>query len=252
MTTDPKMSFVDHLSELRKRVARIVIVFVISIIAGFVVAKPVIDYLMSVPPANEYTMNVFSPWDSLRIYMNVAMLVAILIALPYSLYQLWLFVSPGLRDEERRAAIYFVPVAVLLALSGLAFAYFLIFPLAFSFTSFLASSMELTLTYGVTQYFSFLFNILIPVTLVFELPVVVLFLTTVRILTPNILIKARKVAYVVLVVISTLITPPDLVSALIVYIPLILLYEVSVLFSKRVYRKQQLKLGQTEERQKNV
>jgi len=252
VSSEQDMSFVDHLSELRKRVVRVVIVFVIALILGFVVAQPVIGYLISVPPADEFAMNVFSPWDSLRIYINVAMLIALLIVLPFAIYQVWQFVAPGLRDQERRAALSYIPLAVLLGLCGLAFAYYVVFPLAFSFTLFLASAMELTETYGISQYFGFMFNILIPVTLVFELPVIVLFLTTVHILTPSMLIKARKVAYVVLVVVSTLITPPDLVSALIVYLPLVLLYEVSIFFAKRVYKKQQLKQSISEERLKNT
>lgn len=247
MNSDQGMSFVDHLSELRKRVVRIVIVFVMALIAGFVCSQPIIDYLMSVPPAQDFEMNVFSPWDSLRIYVNVAMLAALIIVLPYAIYQIWLFVAPGLREHERRAAVYYIPLALLLGLCGLAFAYFVVFPLAFSFTQFLANSMELKETYGISHYFGFMFNILIPVTLVFELPVIVLFLTTVHIITPKLLIKVRKTAYVVLVIISTLITPPDLVSALIVYFPLILLYEVSIFFSKRVYKRQQMKLQATEE-----
>jgi len=246
--SDKEMTFVDHLDELRKRVVRIVIVFVLALVLGFVVAQPIIAYLIERPPVSDFELNVFSPWDSLRIYINVAMLAALLISLPFAIYQIWLFVKPGLHDRERRAAVYYIPLAVVLGLFGLAFAYFVVFPLAFSFTLFLAQSMELTETYGIAEYFSFMFNILIPVTLVFELPVVVLFLTTVHILTPSVLIKARKTAYIVLVVVSTLITPPDLVSALIVYFPLILLYELSLFFSKRVYRKQQLKLQASEER----
>jgi len=246
--SDREMTFVDHLDELRRRVVRIVIVFVLALVAGFAVAQPIIEYLIARPPVADFELNVFSPWDSLRIFINVAMLAALLISLPFAIYQIWLFVKPGLHDRERRAAVYYIPLAVVLGLFGLAFAYLVVFPLAFSFTLFLAQSMELTETYGIAQYFSFMFNILIPVTLVFELPVVVLFLTTVHILTPSVLIKARKTAYVVLVVISTLITPPDLVSALIVYIPLILLYELSIFFSRKVYKKQQMKLQASEER----
>lgn len=232
------MSFVDHLGELRKRVVRIVIVFVIGLIAGFAVANPVIHYLMSVPPASGLAMNVFSPWDSLRIYINVSMLAALIVTLPFAIYQIWLFVAPGLLEKERKAAAYYIPLAAVLGAAGLAFAYWVVFPLAFHFTLFLTNTMQLTETYGITQYFAFMFNILIPVTLVFELPVVVLFLTTVRILSPNVLIKARRIAYVVLVVISTLITPPDLISAMIVFLPLVILYELSVFLSRLVHRKQ--------------
>ncbi|GFR37070.1 Sec-independent protein translocase protein TatCy [Insulibacter thermoxylanivorax] len=247
MKENREMSFVDHLSELRSRVVRIVIVFVIALIAGFAVGQPIIEYLMHVPPASGFELNVFSPWDSLRIYINVAMLAALMISLPFALYQIWRFVSPGLKPHERKAALNYIPLAALLGICGLAFAYFVVFPLTFSFTLYLAQSMGLTMTYGITQYFSFMFNILIPVTLVFELPVIVLFLTTIHILKPAFLIKIRKTAYVVLVIISTLITPPDLVSALIVYLPLLLLYEMSIFFSKRVHKKQQRRLSLEEQ-----
>jgi len=117
---------VDHLDELRTRAVRIVIVFVLALVVGFFVAQPIIQYLIERPPVAEFELNVFSPWDSLRIYINVAMLAAILISLPFAIFQIWRFVSPGLHDKERRAALYYIPVAVVLGLFGLAFAYFVV------------------------------------------------------------------------------------------------------------------------------
>jgi sec-independent protein translocase protein TatC len=255
MSKEEGMTLVEHLQELRKRIIWVTIVFALAMIVGFVFAKRFINFLKDMPPMNIFQLvmshfthepiassviewNVFSPWDPLRIYMSFAFAVGLVIAMPVILYHLWAFVKPGLREEERKASIMYIPFAFLLFLMGLAFGYFVVFPMAFFFTSTLTKSLELTQTYGVTQYFSFMFNILIPLSLVFELPIVVMFLTRIRILNPDRMRKMRKVSYMLLVIVSAIITPPDAISALIVAVPMIILYEFSVYLSKLVHRKQ--------------
>jgi len=173
-------------------------------------------------------------------YMSFALVVGLIVTLPFSLYQLWAFLKPGLRPEEQKASLIFIPFAFLLFLLGLAFGYFVVFQMAFLFTSGIAGKLELKETYGIAQYFSFMFNILIPIALVFELPIVVMFLTKLRILNPKRLHKIRRYAYMILVVIAAVITPPDAISAIIVAIPMIVLYEFSVMLSGVIYRKQLL------------
>lgn len=236
---ESKETFVEHLGELRKRIMVVVIVLVLGLIVGMLGANPVINYLKNVEPASTIEWNAFSPWDSLRIYMNVSLVIAVLITLPTALYQIWAFVKPGLRPEEQRTSLLYVPGAVLLALSGLAFGYYLVFPMAFKFTSFLTGSLGLIETYGAAQYFTFMFNIILPLSLLFELPMVIMFLTKLRIMNPKMMRKFRRFAYFILFVVSALITPPDVISAVIVSIPLMILYEFSVLLSRVVYRKQQ-------------
>jgi sec-independent protein translocase protein TatC len=238
MSQSEEMTLVEHLGELRRRIIWVLAVFAVAVILGLVAAKPIINYLKDVPPANTIEWNVFSPWDALRIYMNFSFVIALVVSLPVTLYHIWAFVNPGLREEERKASLIYIPLAFLLFLSGLAFGYFVVFPMAFHFTTTLTRSLELTETYGISQYFSFMFNILIPLSLVFELPIVVMFLTKLRLLNPLRLKKMRKMAYMILVVVSTIITPPDAVSDLIVFFPMIFLYEFSVFLSKVVYRKQ--------------
>jgi sec-independent protein translocase protein TatC len=232
------MALVEHLGELRKRIIRILIVLVISMIAGIIIAEPILDYLKSVEPASTITWNAFSPWDAISMYMKFAFIIGLIFTLPVLLYEVWAFVSPGLRPVEQKATLRYIPFAVLLFLAGLAFAYFVIFPLAFGFTSSVTKRLELTETYGISQYFSFMFNILLPMSLLFELPVVVMFLTKLRLLNPLRLKKIRKLSYFLLIVIGTTVTPPDVISDILVSIPLLLLYEFSVFLSSRVYRKQ--------------
>jgi len=232
------MSLIDHLGELRKRAMWSGLFFVLAMIVGLAVGIPVIDYLLGIEPVKNLKLNAFSPWDAIRIYMQVAVYIGFVLSLPFILFQLWLFVKPGLREIEQKASLMYIPGAILLFLLGLAFGYFVVFPLAFFFTGALTNTLGLQQTYGLAQYFSFMFNILMPLSLLFELPIVVLFLTKLRILNPMRLHRFRRYAYIILLILAAIITPPDLISALIVAIPMILLYELSILLSRGIYRRQ--------------
>lgn len=232
-------SLVEHLTELRKRLIWIAVVLILAMIGGFFAAKPLIVYLMNTEPASSIvTFNTFSPWDAIRLYMQFSFAIGLAATLPFALVQLWLFVKPGLHEHEQKATLRYIPFAVFLFFLGLSFAYFVIFPMAFYFTSAVTKSLDLTETYGAAQYFTFMFNILLPMSLLFELPVVVMFLTKIRVLNPQRLKKMRRYAYLLLVVVATFVTPPDFISDILVAIPMILLYEFSIWLSARIYRKQ--------------
>ncbi len=237
---DKAQSLVDHLTELRRRLVAVCIVFVVVLVAAFFVVDPIYHFLTrNALSGVTIELNAFSFWDGVGVYMKIAMLVAFGITLPFTLYQVWAFVSPGLKPQERRATARYIPYVFVFFLAGLAFGYYVVFPLAMTFTGSLNKELGLVETYGMADYFKFLTNIVLPISLLFELPLIILFLTQLRILTPMRLKKMRRVAYFALVVISVMITPADLFSAFLVLIPLILLYELSVLLSKRVYAKQQ-------------
>jgi sec-independent protein translocase protein TatC len=240
METEEAMSLVEHLGELRKRLIWTIVVLIIGMVIGLIFAQPLITYLQNIPPAKGLELNVFSPWDSIKLYMNFALVTGLIVALPYALYQIWSFLKPGLRTEEQKASLVFVPFAFLLFVVGLAFAYFVVFKMAFLFTTEISARLGLKETYGIAQYFTFMFNILIPISLLFELPIVIMFLTRLRILNPKRLKKARRYSYLLLVIVAAMITPPDALSAIVVSVPMILLYEFSVLLSGVVYRKQLL------------
>jgi sec-independent protein translocase protein TatC len=231
----------EHIGELRKRVLWSALFFVLAMIVGLIVAIPIINYLTSVEPVNGMELNAFSPWDGIRIYMQVAVYVGYALSMPFILYQVWLFVKPGLREGEQKASLLYIPGAVLLFFIGLSFAYFVVFPMAFYFTGVMTKNLSLIQTYGLSQYFTFMFNIIIPISLMFELPIVVMFLTKLRILNPMRLNRLRRYAYILLLITSALITPPDLISDLIVCIPMIILYEISLLLSRSIFRRQQAK-----------
>jgi len=239
-STDPSrdpegMPLTEHLGELRKRIIYCLIVFVLGLVGGLFGAEPVFDYLVEAAPVKDLDLHAFSPWDAIGLYMKFAILISLVIAIPFAMFQLWAFVKPALGAREQRAALRFVPGALVMFLIGLAFSYFVVFPMAFLFTENVTKNLGLDQTYGVTQYFSFLFNILLPISLLFELPLVILFLSQIGILSPALLKKARKLAWFILIFIGVLVTPPDFVSDILVALPLILLYELSVLLSSIAY-----------------
>lgn len=236
---DGEMSLIEHLTELRRRVIWVLVVLVIMMIFGLLVASEVLDYLKSIPPANGMDLHAFSPWSGIKVYMQLSFVIAFLVTLPIILYHLWAFVRPGLHKEENRAAARYIPFSLLLCMIGLVFAYFVVFRMALYFSMTINNRLLLTETYGITEYFSFMLNIILPVAILFELPVVVMFLTRLRILNPMRLRKLRRYAYLILVIAGVFISPPDLISDLLIAIPLIVLYEFSVFLSSIVYRKQQ-------------
>ena len=233
-----EMSVVDHLTELRKRIIYVLLVFVGGLVGGLFCAKSIYNYLISADLAQGFVLHAFSFWDGIGMYMKISMAISLVISIPFIVYQLWAFVSPGLRPEERKATLRYVPYVFILFLLGVAFAYYVIFPMALSFTISVTRSMGLEETYGIAQYFSFMFSLVLPMAILFELPLLVMFLTKLRILNPLRLRKMRRYAYFVLVFIAVVITPPDFISDFLVTIPLLVLYEFSVLLSAIVYRKQ--------------
>ncbi|MNZ65984.1 Sec-independent protein translocase protein TatCy [compost metagenome] len=232
------MPLLEHLGELRKRLIYVLIVVTIGLVIGVIFAQPAYHFLMSQKPANEISLHTFSLWDGIGIYMKFAFVIALTLALPFIVYQLWAFVKPALRENEQRSTLKYVPFALIMFLVGLSFSYFVVFPLAFNFTRTVSQHLNLEETFGIAQYFEFMFGLLIPISLLFELPLVIMFLTAIRLVNPLRLRKMRRIAYFIMIFIGVLITPPDFISDILVAIPLILLYEVSVFLSGTVYKKQ--------------
>ncbi|RAP73883.1 twin-arginine translocase subunit TatC [Paenibacillus montanisoli] len=235
---DQPMTLLDHIGELRRRIIIILVILVLGMVLGLVLADPVYKFMLNQEPVKGMKFYAFSLWDGIGMYMKFALVIALIFALPTAAYQLWAFVKPALGSKEQRAALLFVPFVLIMFLVGLAFSYYVVFPMAFNFTTDVAKHLNLEENYGVIQYFTFLFNILIPISLLFELPIVIMFLTKLRIVNPLRLKKMRRLAYFLLIIVGIIVTPPDFISDALVAIPLILLYELSVMLSGVVYKKQ--------------
>ena len=174
---------------------------------------------------------VLGPSDIIWIYFMLASVIAITATIPILAFQIWLFVKPALKPNEIKATLAYIPALFFLFIIGLAFGYFVIFPMIYQFLLNLGGDLFLT-NFTVEKYFKFLFNMTIPFGVLFELPVVIMFLTSIGLLNPYVLQKVRKYAYFILVVVAVCITPPDFMSDFVVAVPLLLLYEISITLSK--------------------
>lgn len=229
--------YLPDLIELRKRLFFTVFVLAGLFLACFFAMGMVIPFIIQHSPAKDITLNTFAPFDGIGVYMQFAGMFTLILGLPFILIQIWKFVAPALEKSERRTALRYIPFASFCLIVGFVFAYFVVFPTAFYFSNSVTLGLGLKPMYGVNEFFRYMGNILLAISLLFELPVVVMFLTAIRVLSPAILRKIRKVAYVVLTVIATMITPPDVVSDLLVLVPLLLLFESSIWLSARVERQ---------------
>ncbi len=224
----------------------ILILFVVSMAIGFLFADDVIRYLQAQPVAEPVHMVVIDITDAFKVYVYFAVIVGLVVTFPWALYQIWAFVKPGLTEKERKVTLSYIPGAFVLSLAGLAFAYFLLFPFIVDFMISIAERVGAEEMYGMPQYFRFLFTFVLPFGLLFQMPLVILFLTRLEIITPILLKRMRKYAYFILFVLAALITPPEVLSHLLVTVPLIGLYEFSVACASFAYRKKQRTIHRVE------
>ncbi|MDR7238556.1 twin-arginine translocase subunit TatC [Neobacillus drentensis] len=242
---DKELNLVDHLEELRKRIIVSALAFVVFFIVGFIYVDDIYKWFVG-----NTKLLVLGPSDIMWIYFMLATVVAVAGTIPVLALQIWLFVRPALRPIERKITISYVPALFFLFIIGLAFGYFIIFPMVLDFLVNMGRDMFVT-NFTAERYFSFIMNMTLPFGVLFELPVVVMFLTSLGIINPFVLSKIRKYAYFVLIIIAIVITPPDFMSDFVVTVPLLLLYEISINLSKFVYRKR-LKKQQEDELDEEV
>lgn len=228
-----QMNYIEHLSELRKRIIVTLAAFLLSFIAAFIFVGDIYKLLVK---DLDGKLAVLGPTEILWIYMMISGVAAIAVTIPVAAFQLWQFVKPALTNEERKVSLAFIPGLFFLFLLGISFGYFILFPIVLGFLTNLAGSQFETF-FTAEKYFRFMLNLTLPFGCLFEMPAVVMFLTRLGIINPLRLVKARKIAYFLLIVVSILITPPDFISDVLVIVPLLLLYELSITLSKIVYRK---------------
>jgi len=235
--SEQEMHLTDHLAELRKRLLITLGTFLVALCGAFVYVERMYTWLTR---DLEGQLQVLAPSDPLWVYMMIAGVFAIAVTIPVAGFQLWRFVSPGLRPVERRTSLAYIPALAVLFLVGLSFGYLVVYPMVLSFLENLSGNF--VTAYTADKYFRFMINMTVPFGLLFEMPVVVMFLTSLGILNPLRLSKMRRIAYLLLTIVAVTITPPDLVSDLLVILPLFLLYEISIGLSRIVYRKRLAKL----------
>ena len=230
---DKELNIIDHLDELRTRLIITLAAFIIFFIVGFIFVEDIYNWLVR---NLEVKLIVLGPSDILWVYFMLAAVIAVAGTIPVLATQIWLFIKPALKPIERKISLSYIPALFILFIVGMSFGYFVIFPTIMNFLIELGGDMMVT-NFTAEKYFRFIFNTTIPFGVLFELPVVMMFLTSLGVINPYVLGKIRKYAYFVLIIIAIFISPPDFMSDFLVAVPLIFLYEISVSFSKIVYKR---------------
>jgi len=225
-----KMSFLDHLDELRKRLVRIVTYLGIGLIACFYFSKDIYNFiavpLTSVLPAG--TKPIFTNLtDPFTLYIKVALLAGVFVTIPFTLYEVWKFIAPGLYRREKRYVVPFMFSSVLLFLVGAAFCYYIV--LSPTYTVLLKFGADFTPAIKIDEYLDLTLVMLLGFGLVFEMPVVVAFLSIFGLVSPGFLWRKFKYAVLIMVVLAAVISPTgDAVSLIIWAAPMVILYVVSI------------------------
>jgi sec-independent protein translocase protein TatC len=238
---NPSETFISHLIELRDRLLRIVVGFLLVFIGLFPFANKIYTLLAhpllaKLPAGGQMIATaVTTPFF---VPMKVAMLTAFIISLPHTLYQVWAFVAPGLYAHERRFMAPLVVASTLLFFAGMAFAYFLVFPVVFGFITGAAPEGVAVMT-DIGNYLDFVITLFIAFGTAFEVPVAVVLLVRFGMVDIKTLKEIRSYVIVVAFVLGAIFTPPDVISQVMLAVPLWLLYEAGILAAGFVQVKQQ-------------
>jgi sec-independent protein translocase protein TatC len=261
---EKEMSFLEHLEELRWHIIRSILAIVIFMIIAFIFKGFIFDNIILAPknPAfltNRILCEIGERWNTTALCINtktlnlinikmsgqltthitVSMVVGLILAFPVILWEFWQFFKPALRDNEAKYAKGAVTAASLLFFTGVLFGFFMLAPLSIHFLSSYEISQDVVNQINVRSYIGTLTSICLATGLVFELPIIAFFLTKIGVVTPTFMRTYRKHAIVIIFIISAIITPPDVFSQTLVAIPLLILYEVSILISGRVMRQKE-------------
>ncbi len=262
---EKEMSFLDHLEELRWHLIRSTLAVVIVATIAFLAKGFIFDVLIFGPKHADFPTykllcdlaqyigfkdsfcfeelpfriqsRTMGGQFSAHIWTSIT--AGFIVAFPYILFEMWKFISPGLKMKERNSAKGFIFIASVLFFIGVLFGYYVVTPLSINFLGTYQVSGEVHNDFDLSSYISLVRASVVASGLIFELPILIYILTKIGVVTPEILRKYRKFSLVIVLILSAIITPPDIASQVIVTVPIIFLYEISIFISKAVIRNQE-------------
>lgn len=242
---DSKLPFTEHLAELRTRLVVVVSTVMVCSGAAFIVRGSLIHLLERPLPETFQTLSFISPTEGFFVAMKVSIAAGIILAFPVILYQSWAFIVPGLRENEKKFTLPLVFFGTVFFIAGISFGYFIILPLGLSFLlSFGAEYWTPTIT--VANYLTFCIKLLLAFGAVFELPLLIAFLCKVQLISTKKLIYYRKYALLSSFIVAAMLTPPDIITQVLMALPLAILYEVGILAGKLLEKKREAKSDEQE------
>lgn len=259
-----EMSFLEHLEELRWHLIRSILAIVVFMITAFILKNLIFDKIILAPKNPDFLTNRLlcrlghlvnvdalcinsKPVNLINIKMAgqltthivVALVSGLIMAFPYIMWEFWQFFKPALHSNEKKYTRGAVVATSLLFFTGVLFGYFALAPLSIHFLTSYQVSSDVVNQINIRSYIGTITSICLATGLVFELPIIAFFLTKIGVVTPSFMIKFRRHAIVVIFIVAAIITPPDVFSQMLVAIPLLALYEVGILISKRVMKKKE-------------
>ena len=262
-----EMSFLDHLEELRWRLVKSAAAVLIFGIVAFLYKDFIFDTIILAPKSNDFITYQFFCKMSTYLHLGdqlcmqnnfslqnvdvagqfnshviISIYAGIIGAFPFIFYQFWKFISPALKDAEKKLASSVIFFVTLLFVFGLLFGYYVVSPLSIQFFGSYQVSTQVQNNFALTSYISNITSCTFYSGLIFQLPVVIYFLAKLGLVSTEFLRKYRKHAYIAILVLAAIVTPPDVYSQTLVSLPLFLLYEISILVSKRISKKNNLKI----------
>lgn len=266
-----EMSFLEHLEELRWHIVRTFIAILVFAILAFIFSRFIFDGILLAPKNPDFITNRLlcelgaklntevlcinsKPFmiqniqmaGQFSVHIMVSLIVGLILAFPYMIWEMWRFISPALYTKERDSAKGSVFWISFMFILGAAFGYFIIVPLSVEFLGHYSTSQEIVNQIDLVSYFTTVSYIPLSTGVIFELPILMVFLTKVGIINPEFLKKYRRHALIVLLIVAAIITPPDVFSMILVVLPLFLLYEISIILTKRTARKHQQVMEEAE------
>ncbi len=261
------MSFLDHLEVLRWHLIRSTAAIFLGAIIAFLFKTILFDHILLAPARTDFftykflcqmgdrfnspnlcidslpfTLQSLGMSEQFSTHIWVSVLAGLVLVFPYIIWEFWKFISPGLYEKERKNASWFITISSVLFFLGVLFGYFVITPLSVQFLGNYKISDAVNSNIQISSYFSILKSAVLASGLMFELPVIIYFLSKLGLITPKFLRTYRKHAVVVVLILAAIITPPDVLSQIIVTLPVWLLYEASIIIADRMYKRQQKNL----------
>ena len=232
------LTIVDHLSEFRKHLITSLLVFAVVTVIAFNYADELVVDMVSKAENTQFVY--LSPAELFTSYIKIALVMGLIVSLPFLLNRLWVFVRPGLFDHEKKAIRNALFLGLGLFIVGMIFAYMVVLPMSLRF--FAEFQMpEVRSAVGFANYFGYVMGLVFAFGLVFEMPILVVLLVSLGIFKTDFLKKNRKYVLLIVLVVAAVITPPDVVSQILLAIPMMLLFEFGVAMGRRVEKRKEKK-----------
>lgn len=236
--SDVPMSLIDHLSDLRKVIIRIILAILFGAIISFVLFDDFLWEIIYRPiDGKDIELIQITVTEAFLTRLKVSFLAGAIITIPFTAWQLWSFILPALYAHEKKYVYMITPFSAILFVLGIIFGYFVVLPIAIVF--FVGQGESLTPMLSFAQYVSFILRFLLPFGLVFQLPLAVIFLVRIGAVDHTFFRKNRKYAILLTFVVAAVLTPPDVISQVLMALPVLLLYEISIILSWLMRKKEE-------------